>query len=85
MRKRAPWVGVGSLRTGIFNVADVAIMLGMILTVGEGFRSRPQVRSEVRAAMTRTDVWRLIGAVGWLLIIAVVGAERTWCMASRQP
>ena len=34
-------VGVGSLRTGIFNVADVAIMLGMILALGDGFRFRP--------------------------------------------
>jgi signal peptidase II len=34
-------VGVGSLRTGIFNVADVAIMLGMVLTLGDGFRFRP--------------------------------------------
>ena len=35
-------VGVGSLRTGVFNVADVAIMLGMILTLSDGFRLRPR-------------------------------------------
>jgi len=40
-------VGVGSLRTGIFNVADMAIMLGMILTVGHGFRSRRLFRSQI--------------------------------------
>ena len=28
-------VGVGGLRTGIFNVADVAIMLGVVLVAGE--------------------------------------------------
>ena len=33
-------VGVGSLRTGIFNVADVAIMLGVaVLILGERRRS----------------------------------------------
>lgn len=32
-------VGIGSLRTGIFNVADVAIMLGAALLVAEGYRS----------------------------------------------
>jgi signal peptidase II len=32
-------VGVGSLRTGIFNVADMAIMLGASMLVLEGFRS----------------------------------------------
>ena len=33
-------VGVGSLRTGIFNVADVAIMLGAALVAFGSFRSR---------------------------------------------
>ena len=32
-------VGVGSLRTGIFNVADMAIMLGAFILVLEGYRS----------------------------------------------
>lgn len=32
-------VGVGSLRTGIFNVADVAITIGAALLMREGFRS----------------------------------------------
>jgi signal peptidase II len=32
-------VGIGSLRTGIFNVADVAIMLGAGILVLEGYRS----------------------------------------------
>jgi signal peptidase II len=32
-------VGVGSLRTGIFNVADMAIMLGAGILVLEGYRS----------------------------------------------
>lgn len=32
-------VGIGSLRTGIFNVADVAIILGALLVVGGGNRS----------------------------------------------
>jgi len=41
-------VGVGSLRTGIFNVADVAIMLGMILTVSDGFFSRRRVQLQAR-------------------------------------
>jgi signal peptidase II len=35
-------VGIGSLRTGIFNVADVAIMLGAGILVVEGYRSRRQ-------------------------------------------
>ena len=35
-------VGVGSLRTGIFNVADMAIMLGAGVLVVEGYRSRRQ-------------------------------------------
>jgi signal peptidase II len=33
-------VGVGPLRTGIFNVADVAIMLGAALVAFGSFRSR---------------------------------------------
>ena len=32
-------VGIGSLRTGIFNVADTAIMLGAGILVLEGYRS----------------------------------------------
>ena len=32
-------VGVGSLRTGIFNVADIAIMLGAGILMLEGYRS----------------------------------------------
>lgn len=36
-------VGVGPLRTGIFNVADVAIMLGAGLLVVEGYRARRPV------------------------------------------
>jgi signal peptidase II len=35
-------VGVGSVRTGIFNVADVAIMLGAGLLMYEGYRSKRQ-------------------------------------------
>ena len=33
-------VGIGPLRTGIFNVADVAIMLGIALVIAEPFRAR---------------------------------------------
>jgi signal peptidase II len=32
-------VGIGGLRTGIFNVADMAIMLGAAILVLEGSRS----------------------------------------------
>ena len=32
-------VGIGSLRTGVFNVADMAIMLGAGILVLEGYRS----------------------------------------------
>jgi signal peptidase II len=39
-------VGVGSLRTGIFNVADMAIMLGAVILVLEGCRSRSHARPE---------------------------------------
>lgn len=35
-------VGIGSLRTGIFNVADMAIMLGAGILVLEGYRSDRQ-------------------------------------------
>ena len=35
-------VGVGSLRTGIFNVADVAIMLGVGMLVVERYRAKTQ-------------------------------------------
>jgi signal peptidase II len=34
-------VGIGSLRTGIFNVADMAIMLGAAILVLEGYRPAP--------------------------------------------
>lgn|SRR5262245_48242671 len=34
-------VGVGPLRTGVFNVADVAIMLGVAALALSGFRSTP--------------------------------------------
>jgi signal peptidase II len=33
-------VGIGTLRTGIFNVADVAIMLGIALVIAEPLRAR---------------------------------------------
>jgi signal peptidase II len=33
-------VGIGSLRSGVFNVADVAIMLGATLLVVGAFRTR---------------------------------------------
>ena len=33
-------VGIGSLRTGIFNVADVAIIAGVGLMLAESYRSR---------------------------------------------
>lgn len=35
-------VGVGPLRTGIFNVADVAIMLGAGILLREGYRAQRQ-------------------------------------------
>jgi signal peptidase II len=34
-------VGIGSLRTGIFNVADMAIMLGAGILVLESYRPAP--------------------------------------------
>src|SRR5690625_123444 len=37
-------VGVGALRTGVFNVADMAIMLGLFLLIF--YRPRPTLRSE---------------------------------------
>jgi signal peptidase II len=40
-------VGVGSLRTGIFNVADVAIMLGAGLLMFEGYRTSPVGRLRI--------------------------------------
>ncbi|HYE88403.1 MAG TPA: signal peptidase II [Vicinamibacterales bacterium] len=36
-------VGVGSLRTGIFNVADVAIMLGVALLIADRMKPRPKL------------------------------------------
>jgi len=36
-------VGVGPVRTGVFNVADVAIMVGAIVVVWVEFRRRPDV------------------------------------------
>jgi signal peptidase II len=40
-------VGVGPLRTGIFNVADVAIMLGVAIVVWAGSRRDPETASAV--------------------------------------
>jgi len=34
-------MGIGSLRTGIFNVADMAIMLGVFILVGLSFQKEP--------------------------------------------
>jgi signal peptidase II len=39
-------VGIGSLRTGIFNVADMSIMLGAAILVVEGCRSHGQVHAQ---------------------------------------
>ena len=39
-------VGIGSMRTGIFNVADMAIMLGAFILALEGFRSDRQAPLE---------------------------------------
>ena len=39
-------IGFGSLRTGIFNVADVCITLGVVLLVFEFFRQRNQPATE---------------------------------------
>lgn len=41
-------VGLGSLRTGIFNVADIAVMLGAILIVVGDFWPRPGIPGTVR-------------------------------------
>jgi lipoprotein signal peptidase len=40
-------VGLGPVRTGIFNVADMAIMLGAAIVVGAGYYSdgRAQMRA----------------------------------------
>ena len=38
-------IGVGPLRTGIFNVADTAIMLGVAMVVFVGFRSSDDART----------------------------------------
>lgn len=42
-------VGIGPLRTGIFNVADMAIMLGAGILAFEGFRSRPAKADDLRS------------------------------------
>ena len=39
-------VGIGPLRTGIFNVADVAIMLGVGLVLLASYRADGDVRTE---------------------------------------
>lgn len=39
-------VGIGSLRTGIFNVADMAIMLGVLLVLFSGKSSSRAVRAQ---------------------------------------
>lgn len=36
-------IGIGSLRTGIFNIADVVIMLGVGLVIYRSFSERKQV------------------------------------------
>jgi signal peptidase II len=36
-------IGIGPFRTGVFNVADVAIMLGIAIVVASEFRRAPQV------------------------------------------
>lgn len=38
-------VGIGPVRTGVFNVADMAIMLGAVLLVTDNLRGRARVRS----------------------------------------
>lgn len=40
-------MGIGSLRTGIFNVADVAIMAGLGLIIVSHFRPRPALKEPV--------------------------------------
>jgi signal peptidase II len=39
-------VGVGPLRTGIFNVADMAVMLGAAIVLWAGYRSESDVSGE---------------------------------------
>jgi signal peptidase II len=39
-------VGIGPIRTGIFNVADVAIMAGMVLLVADRYLARPECVKE---------------------------------------
>jgi signal peptidase II len=39
-------VGVGPLRTGIFNVADMAVMLGAAIVLWAGYRSETDVSGE---------------------------------------
>jgi len=46
-------VGIGSVRTGIFNVADVAIVVGALMFVYEEFR--PGTNSEGHHALSRGD------------------------------
>jgi signal peptidase II len=43
-------VGLGSLRTGIFNVADIAVMLGAILIVVGDIWPRPDMEGDVRSS-----------------------------------
>ena len=47
-------VGIGPLRTGIFNVADVAIMVGVAIVALTGFR-HDRVRDSAPAASGRVD------------------------------
>ena len=42
-------VGIGPLRTGIFNVADMAIMLGAGVLALEGYRSEGRAEPQGRA------------------------------------
>ena len=39
-------MGIGSLRTGVFNVADVTIMLGMGLILFHSFRDRRTAKAD---------------------------------------
>lgn len=39
-------LGVGSLRTGIFNVADVAIMVGIFLVLVPAFQPKPDTKKK---------------------------------------
>jgi signal peptidase II len=43
-------IGIGPVRTGIFNIADVAILLGVALLLVEGWRGRPATAAPRRAA-----------------------------------